>query len=859
MNGFGWYNRSLPLVVVQDDYAILRYTDSRYVFFDKAGAAYIPRFKFQYYVFLSYDPIADEFRAFLPDRRIYTFGRLTPGSPGYVPISIVDRNGETISYTYDSSFRIVSVLRGPSGAQSGFSYTYVSTSGLVESVTLKLKDNDVRRVLYTYYSGSGSGGTNGDLKTATTEKWNVANAEWESLGMSYHRYYGSGAPNGFVHGLKFVLEPEAYARMVAASLDPLTATDAELAGYADYYFEYDAEHRVSLETVRGGAYSYRFTYSGNPNPTIAEAPSSLPASLPPAEGEFNSWLTKTVVTQPDNTQEIAYCNCYGQVMLKVFRSHEGEWSEYWRYSDTGQVVLSARPSAVAAYDENLPELVVLHEGHGFVEITDYYTSGGSGGAPGRAKSARVRQGELGSDAFLWERQYVARSAGGDTSYFASKSVNFIGVAGSTNTAESSFAYQWHASTAVFSERTTTLPVIPTTQNGSGIADEFTEEFDTYGNRTGFSDQLGITHEWSWDVALNAITQQVSDVGGLNLTTDYDLDQEGRVVREVGPVHVIDLEGTATSIRRVLWTLYLDSARQVRTAGGFVRTAISEDPGILINPVFIAQHDHAGRTVKNIQAIRSDTEGPLLPGDTFAQSDYTRWSMSHFDDHSNLDFSRVYHDIPASGDGTEIVNYGESHFAYDAAGRLIQNTSPAGTISRSVFNTRGLQTALWIGTDATGARDADPKAGGSSENDLVIVESRQYDRGLPGGDGLLTQSLGFVNASQVRVSSVAYDYRGRRVEYRGENGFRETYVNDNEGHVVMIERWSDQGVSPILTSRDETLFDPLGRTYRTIRHSVDARIRCSRPPDKHLRRIQRCNGQLCGSGVDCERYDFHSGR
>src|SRR5205807_1045763 len=98
----------------------------------------------------------------------------------------------------------------------------------------------------------------------------------------YYRYYQPGDENGFMHGLKFRVGPEAYARMLGAGIAPETATDDQLAAYADYYFEYDGQQRVVLERVKGGAYTYAFDYSAGPG-----------------ADDYNQWAAKTVETLPD--------------------------------------------------------------------------------------------------------------------------------------------------------------------------------------------------------------------------------------------------------------------------------------------------------------------------------------------------------------------------------------------------------------------------------------------------------------------------------------------------------------------------------------------------------------------------------
>lgn len=75
------------------------------------------------------------------------------------------------------------------------------------------------------------------------------NGGWADIQIYYYRYYLSGDPNGFVHGLKYIVNPNTYAIMTADGLDPLGVTDAVLAQYADQYPQYDSERRVTLETL----------------------------------------------------------------------------------------------------------------------------------------------------------------------------------------------------------------------------------------------------------------------------------------------------------------------------------------------------------------------------------------------------------------------------------------------------------------------------------------------------------------------------------------------------------------------------------------------------------------------------------
>jgi hypothetical protein len=156
----------------------------------------------------------------------------------------------------------------------------------------------VAQALYSYHPGGDGFGSLGDLRTATTQNWN--GSVWVTTGQSYFRYWPSGASPGFVHGLKFIVQPDAYDRIVAAGLSPLTASDSQIAPYADYYFEYNnaTDRRVSKEIVEGGSRQFTFAYT-----------------LSSFTYGYNNWNMQTVETRPDGSNYIVFANNIGQVML----------------------------------------------------------------------------------------------------------------------------------------------------------------------------------------------------------------------------------------------------------------------------------------------------------------------------------------------------------------------------------------------------------------------------------------------------------------------------------------------------------------------------------------------------------------
>jgi RHS repeat-associated protein len=139
---------------------------------------------------------------------------------------------------------------GGSTVTESYLFTYVAggpNAGLIESITQRCRVgsgpwNTVRKAEYVYYDGVEPHGSAGDLKKVIVK--DAADAVLET---SYYRYYVAGENNGYEGGLKYVFRPQSYARLAANVANPETATDAEIAPYADHYFEYDDQFRVTKE------------------------------------------------------------------------------------------------------------------------------------------------------------------------------------------------------------------------------------------------------------------------------------------------------------------------------------------------------------------------------------------------------------------------------------------------------------------------------------------------------------------------------------------------------------------------------------------------------------------------------------
>jgi hypothetical protein len=146
-----------------------------------------------------------------------------------------------------------------------------------------------------------------------------------------------------------------------------------------------------------------------------------------------------------------------------------------------------------------------------------------------------------------------------------------------------YTYTWYAGTLQIAQKTTTFPVVPGTQNGSGAVDTRKEAYDSYGNLTWQMDERGFLTNQTFDLTTGAVTQLIQDVntsvvsgaptgwvtpsgGGLNLVTNYTVDSLGRVTQELGPSHSIDLSGASTIVRRANWTVYQDAINRLLNNG-----------------------------------------------------------------------------------------------------------------------------------------------------------------------------------------------------------------------------------------------------------------------------------------------------
>jgi RHS repeat-associated protein len=824
-------------------------------YFDLSGGVYQPRFFSQ--STLAYDSSANQY--ILTDEmgdqlRFWGFDPSIPLARQGQFVSFTDPGGNVTSVTsYTPSGQISEVQRSTSAGGNTITeswlYSYITSgvnTGLLQNVTLERQTSGgpvdvVRQAVYSYYDGTQSYGLPGDLMLAQVE-----NAAGQVIDTSYYRYYteDDAGTTGYIQGLKYYFSTDSYARLVAAVGNPLTATDSQVAPYADNYFQYDSQQRVSEAVVQGqgcsscsgglGTYTYSYTTSDNP-------------------AGYNSWAVKTVETLPDGNENIVYSNFAGEQMLSVFvdTTTNQQWETFYQYDGQGRVILQANPSAVTGYDDSKPDSLNNQNGHyqylsdnsGLITRYDYYTTTTAtettpGGVTGYQQDTQIEHGQLGTPIPQESMQYFAHSANGITvDPLANDTVyrNTDGTGGETTR----YSYTYFPGTVQMQSMTTSLPVISAAQNGPGTPDVTTYVYDIYGRQLQTTDPDGFVSKTVYDSGTGAVILTEQDVGGLNLVTSYQVDDLGRTIEQTSP------NGNVT------YTVYDDPDHEYRVYRGW-NTATEMPTG----PTEVYRYDLPGSYTETLTMSATPHVTNGVPDGTEAISniqsmtrDYTNAAGQVVREDSYFDLSGVnYSTAPFIGtqsvnNGTQNGNYYTTIYDYDDRGRLEGTVAPTGTITRTVYDGLGRVVSTWVGTNDTPAdgQEWSPDDNTAPAN-MTETTIYTYDGGGV-GDSNLTQRTDIPGGGAARrVTQYFFDWRNRQVAEKdgvqaNENDgthrpiYYTTYDNLNEA--TSQARYDGDGVTinsvngvpqppdpSLLRAYSTTEYDDQGRVFRTHNYDVN---------------------------------------
>src|SRR5438445_12624764 len=83
--------------------------------------------------------------------------------------------------------------------------------------------------------------------------------------------------------------------------------------------------------------------------------------------------------------------------------------------------------------------------------------------------------------------------------------------GNTRQIITSYGYTFYPGTSRIQQKTTIWPVIPTSQNGSGVAAQKLEYFESYGKLIWAMDERGFITGFTVDIPTGALVQRIDDV------------------------------------------------------------------------------------------------------------------------------------------------------------------------------------------------------------------------------------------------------------------------------------------------------------------------------------------------------------
>jgi hypothetical protein len=163
----------------------------------------------------------------------------------------------------------------------------------------------------------------------------------------------------------------------------------------------------------------------------------------------------------------------------------------------------------------------------------------------------------------------------------------------------------------------------------------------------------------------------------------------------------------------VWTHYRDPEQEVVTIRGYVvvedessssssSSSGDEEHGVTVNPVQISRNyendpQAAGTSMRSQIAAQYTGTGIPPKDQEYAQSSWERWSSQHYNQGGKETHSRVYHQIPSEGPGTEGTNFGQTEYGYDDLCRRDQETSPEDTITKQTLNPMGWLEEVEVGT------------------------------------------------------------------------------------------------------------------------------------------------------------------
>ncbi len=151
--------------------------------------------------------------------------------------------------------------------------------------------------------------------------------------------------------------------------------------------------------------------------------------------------------------------------------------------------------------------------------------------------------------------------------------------------------------------------------------------------------------------------------------------------------------------------------------------------------------------------------------------------------------------------------------------VLRNREIDGTITWTEYDALSRTVQTWMGTNSAGAVAGTPQ--GTGANNMQKIAANFYDEAAPGsgtsgvGDGALTSTRAYYDATNYYTTTASYDWRDRRVQSCGPDGVTTASVLDNLGRATTVTT----SAGGVLYGRTDTAYDERGQTYATTVYSV----------------------------------------
>ena len=430
------------------------------------------------------------------------------------------------------------------------------------------------------------------------------------------------------------------------------------------------------------------------------------------------------------------------------------------------------------------------------------------------------------------------------------------------------------------KRIITHPVVAAGENGSGVAIQTKEYYDSRGQLRWTQDGEGHVSYYSYDKSTGGLGYSLIDVetdnlppsvtdptkswlpwdtqvdgappfahedAGLAIATKYIYDDLGRLVRSE------DANGTFTAVA------YWEDAEgnsEVRTYPGW-RYDSQQECYVVTLPIRVTKTNDDDLTTETYRLDPAGVtlgvmSGSYLPsGNDSGQGreDYITWTRYGYNAvTAMLESVDVYHQIPSSGPGTLSTNYARTFYRYDGQGRrthvieVASGTNPTSNtveqVTQTYFDQLDRVTSVMHGVSLTGhSMGADY----GEDPTLEKISETFYDQATAGsgasgvGDGLVACTLSYYDTSETEANAVKtiyhYNWRGHLRGIEPETAPFTVMDVDNLGRTTAAAQFISEPSWPTGTdvyaaattsgrrSLSKTLYDVMGRVYRTETYSV----------------------------------------